>query len=243
MYFWKCWRENRVRFIGSLTIFPALCVFITTVVARRGGMGLHPSAAGAWSATTEFVLGAWASFFTLLWGLLLGPASVGEEFQQGTAGFLLSRPRRRRYWVWMGWSAGLCELGGMVVITVAATFGTVTYMTGHVYTWWPLATTLPLVVGGMGTYGVTCFMTLVARSGRQGLSYGFGILFIALLLPVAVAYNWNVHLPSILGFMVDACKWSSRPSGAFPAGALFGWTIVALAFPLATQWLLERSEA
>jgi ABC-type transport system involved in multi-copper enzyme maturation permease subunit len=231
-----------------MIILPALCVFITTVFVRHGDpdalrRGIHPSAIGAWSTATELVLGGLVSFFTLMWGLLLGAASVGEEFQQGTAGFLLSRPRRRRYWVWMGWCAGLCELGGMLVLTVAATFGTLFYLTGHVYTWWLLATTLPLVVGGMVAYGLTYSMTLVARSGRQGLSYGIGILFIDFLLPVALRYYWNLNFPSVLGSMVDACKWFGRPAGAFPAGALFGYTLAALAFPFATQFLLERCEA
>jgi hypothetical protein len=131
----------------------------------------------------------------------------------------------------------------MILVTVAATFATLTHLTGHVLTWWPLATTLPLIIGGLVVYGLTYFMTMVARSGRQGLSYSIGILFISLLLPAAAAYNWNVHLPSVFGFMMDTCKWFGRPTGAFPAGALFGWTIVALAFPLATQLLLDRAEA
>ncbi len=247
MYFWKCWRDNRVRFIGSLIVLPALCALFTFVVARHGDpdamrRGIHPSPMGAWSTTTEFVLGGWTAFFILIWGLLLGATSVGEEFQQGTAAFLLSRPRPRRYWVWVGWSAGVCELAAMLILTIAATLGTLTYLTGRIYSWWPLATLLPLLLGGVVVYGLTCLMALVARSGRQGMSYGIGILFIDTLLPPAARYYWDVHIPSLLGFMIDACKWFARTSSTFPIGELFLWIALALAFPAAIQLVLQRAE-
>jgi ABC-type transport system involved in multi-copper enzyme maturation permease subunit len=247
MYFWKCWRDNRTHFIVSLIALPALCVFFTVIAVRLGDpdavrKGTPPSVIQAWSTTTEFILGGWASVFTLMWGLVLGASGLGEEFKERTADFLLVRPRRRRFWVWAGWSVGVTELSVMVFLAVGATFGTLTYMTGHVHTWRPLATTLPLAIGGTVVYGLTYFMTIVARSGRQGLSYGIGILFIDLLLPSAVSYYWNVNLPSILGFMMGACKWVTSPTAVFPVGGLVLWTLVALAFPVAAQLVLERAE-
>jgi ABC-type transport system involved in multi-copper enzyme maturation permease subunit len=247
MYFWKCWRDSRTHFIVSIIALPALCVFLTVIAVGSGDPDAMRKASTlsvvrAWSATTEIVLGGCGSFFTLMWGLVLGASGLGEEFKERTADFLLARPRRRRYWVWMGWSVGVSELGVMVLLAVGATFGTLTYLTGHVHTWRPLATTLPLAVGGAVVYGLTYFMTVVARSGRQGLSYGIGILFIDLLLPSVVSYYWNVNLPSVLGFMIGACKWVTSASRAFPAGALLLWTVIALAFPVAAQLVLERAE-
>jgi hypothetical protein len=131
----------------------------------------------------------------------------------------------------------------MAFVAAATTFGTLTYRLGHVQTWWPLATAVPLALGGVVAYGLTYFMTIVARNGKQGLSYGFGIFFIDLLLPVAVSYYYpNVNLPSVLGFMVGACKWVASTSRAFPTGSLVLWTAIALAFPFAAQLLLERAE-
>jgi hypothetical protein len=130
----------------------------------------------------------------------------------------------------------------MAFLAVAATFGTLTFLTGHVQTWWPLATAVPLALGGVVAYGLTYFMTIVARDGRLGLSYGFGILFIDLLLPVAASYYRNVNLPSVLGFMFGACKWVAGDSMAFPSGSLVLWTAIALALPFAAQLLLERAE-
>jgi len=248
MYFWKCWRCTRTHFIGSLIALPALCVLFTSIFVRFGDpdamrKAASPSVIRAWSATTEIILGGWASFFTLMWGLILGASSLGEEFKERTADFLLVRPRHRRYWVWTGWSVGVSELTVMVFLAVGATFGTLLYLTGHVQSWWPLAMTLPLAVGGAVAYGLTYFTTLVVRSGRQGLSYGVGILFINILLPPATSYYWNVNFPSVLGFMMATCKGATSASEAFPAGSLVLWTAIALAFPFAAQLLLERAEA
>jgi ABC-type transport system involved in multi-copper enzyme maturation permease subunit len=247
MYLWKCWRDGRTRFIGSVIALPVLFAFVTFIAVKLGDpdamqKGASPSVVRAWSTTTEVVFESCASIFTLIWGLMLGAASLGEEFKEKTADFLLVRPRRRRYWAWMGWWAGVCELSVMVGLAVGATFGTVVYLTGHVQTWWPLATILPLALGGTLAYGLTYLMALVARSGRQGLNYGIGILFIYLLLPTVVSHYWNVDLPSIWGFMTAACKWFTTASGAFPVGALLLWTVVALAFPFAAQLVLERRE-
>jgi hypothetical protein len=99
-----------------------------------------------------------------------------------------------------------------------------------------------LALGGAVAYGLTYFMTLVARNGQQGLSYGFGILFIDLMLPVAAIYYPNLHLPSVLGFMAGACQWFAGATRAFPAGSLVLWTAIALAFPFAAHLLLERAE-
>ena len=247
MYFWKCWRDSKTHFILRLIVVFTLCLGVTIIIAKVEGLiGVQKGAVGpvlrTWSEATEGVLGICASLFTLFTALTLGASGVGEEFKERTADFLLTQPRPRRYWIWTGWSVGVSELAVMACLAVGATFGTLTYLTGHVHTWRPLATTLPLAVGGAVVYGLTYFMTVVARSGRQGLSYGIGILFIDLLLPSVVSYYWNVNLPSVLGFMIGACKWVTSASRAFPAGALLLWTVIALAFPVAAQLVLERAE-
>jgi ABC-type transport system involved in multi-copper enzyme maturation permease subunit len=206
----------------------------------RGGP--MPSVSQTWSHTISLVLGGWASLLILVWGLVMGASGPGEEFKERTADFLLVRPRRRRYWVWTGWSVAVLELSAMAFLAAATTFGTLACLTGHVQTWRPLATAVPLALGGAVAYGLTYFMTLVARSGQQGLSYGLGILFIDLLLPVAASFYRSVNLPSVLEFMHGACKWIAGMTGAFPAGSLVLWTAIALAFPFAAQLLLGRAE-
>jgi hypothetical protein len=128
-------------------------------------------------------------------------------------------------------------------VGVGATLGTLAWLSGYVYTWRIMAAALPITIGGAVVYGLAYLMTLVARSGRQGLSYSLGIMFIHLSLPVVANKYWHVHIPYVLEFVTNACKAVGDVSRHFPLGALVGWTLVALAFPLATQLLLERVEA
>jgi hypothetical protein len=104
-----------------------------------------------------------------------------------------------------------------------------------------LATTSPLFVGSASLYSLTYFLTVLARSGEQGVSYGLGILLIDLFLPVA-GHFWHVHLSSVGSFILAGCEWATTPTLAFPHGKLIIYAVVALAFPLAAQWVLERAE-
>lgn len=254
MYFWKCWRDNRFRFIGCLITFAAMGFLCTLFLFK---MGTNPVVAKQmannpmlwkgipqlWSKTTEFVLGFYGSLFTLIWALALGSASLGDEFQKGTAEFLLSRPRRRSYWVWVGWSAGVCEMAVAAFVGVGGTLTTLTWLTGYVLSWRILAAALPITIGGAVIYGLAYFLTVMTRSGRKGLGYGIGIWFIHILLPGAVRYYWHIHIPVVDQFIMQASKFIVTGSGSLHAWAYLGWTLVALAFPLASQLLLDRAEA
>jgi hypothetical protein len=46
-----------------------------------------------------------------------------------------------------------------------------------------------------------------------------------------------------MSFVWAACKWAASPALAFPFGKLIIYAVVALAFPLAAQLMLERAEA
>lgn len=247
MYIWKCWRDSRSRFIVYLNVVPVTCVLFTIILATHGPfitVGKRgPVAGGAqlWSQIATFILGGVVSLIILLAALTLAVASIGEEYKEKTLDFLLTRPRRRRYWVWTCWSVGAGEILGLVVAGVVGTFGALTYISGYVYSWRLLATTLPLFAGAVAVYSLTYLLTVLARNGEQGLSYGLGILLIDLLLPVA-GYYWHVHLPSVMSFMIAGCRWTAIPKLAFPLGQFAIYAAVALAFLLAAQLVLERAE-
>lgn len=247
MYLWKCWRESRMQFIVGVVALAALCSFFTVVAVRFGRPGATGteaplSVARAWSSAAVVVLGGWASFLIIVWGLILGSMGLGVEFERLTADFLFTRPRRRKYWVWVGWPAGMLELSTIVFSAVAATFTTLAFLTGHVYTWRLLAAVPALVIGGAVVYGLTYFLTVVARSGRQGLNYAIGILLVTLLVSYAAGYYWEVHVPSVWGFTIASCNWAVGITETFPFDGVFLWVAVALAFPLAAQVLVERTE-
>ncbi|MGO8731280.1 MAG: ABC transporter permease subunit [Terriglobia bacterium] len=247
MYIWKCWRDSRSRFTLYLIVVPVTCVLFTIIAASHGPFisvwKRGPVAGGAqlWSQVATVILGGVVSLIILLAALTLAIASIGEEYREKTLDFLLTRPRRRRYWVWTCWSVGAGEILGLVVAGVVGTFGALWYETGYVYSWRLLATTLPLFVGAVAVYSLAYLLTVLARSSEQGLSYGLGILFIDLFLPVAGDY-WNVNLPSVMSLMNGGCRWATIPTLAFPLGKLIIYAVVALAFPLAAQLVLERAE-
>jgi len=245
MYLWKCWRDSRRHVIFSLITLSALCITLAALIVKyfEAGRWRHASPAavsGAWS-TSMFIL-ATVAVFMMAWGLILGSAGIGEEFKERTADFLLVRPRPRRYWVWVGWLTGVAELTALALVAVLVTFATLTLLTGSVHSWRLLATVLPLALGGAVVYGLTYFMTLVARSGRQGVSYAIGLVFLDLILPAAVYYYWTIKFPSVLGFMIETCEWATSASHAFPASALALWAAIGLVFPISTQCLLDRAE-
>jgi len=203
--------------------------------------GLASGVLHLWSDVAEGVLGMFCSIIALFAALSLAVQSIGQEFKEQTLGFLLTRPRRRRYWVWTCWLAGACELFGVIFLAVVGTFVALSFLSGYVYTWRLLATTLSLFVGAAAVYSLTFFLTVLARSGEQGVSYGLGILVIDLLLPIA-GHFWHVQLSSVGSFILAGCEWATSPTLAFPLGKLAIYMVVALAFPLAALLILERAE-
>ena len=247
MYIWKCWRDSRSRFILFLIVGVAFCVLFTIILARPGGTtdfqrgGPASGVLHLWSFVAEAVLGMFCSLITLFAALTLAVPSIGQEFKERTLGFLLTRPRRRKYWVWTSWAVGACDLFGVIFLAVVGTFVTLSFLSGYVYTWRLLAATLFLFVGAATVYSLTYLLTVLTRSGEQGVSYGMGILVIDLLLPIA-GHIWHVRLSSVGSFILAGCEWATSPTLAFPLGKFVIYTVVALAFPLAAQLVLERAE-
>ena len=122
MYFWKCWRDTRTRFIFFLILVSGNLVFsLTIIVARPGGFGDFErggplsDVAHLWSWVATAVLGVFVPSLLCLQAWMLAPSSIGEEYKEQTLGFLFTRPRSRRYLVWTCWSVGACELLGWLL--------------------------------------------------------------------------------------------------------------------------------
>jgi len=248
MYFWKCWRDTRTQFIVGVVVLVGVCSLFTIPVARLGTPDLavahvHPSIAQSWSSVGLWVLSFWGIMLTLVWGLVLGSAGLGKEFEKLTADFLLTRPRRRWYWVWVGWPVGVLELTIIVLAAVGATCGLLVYVTGHFYTWRMLAMIPGLGLDGAVAYGLSYFLSVVTRSGRRGLGYATGILLIAILFPDMAGHYWNTHIPSLWDLMGAICGWAAGDVHSFPVRAMILCTIIALAFPVASQIVVEHAQA
>jgi ABC-type transport system involved in multi-copper enzyme maturation permease subunit len=241
MYAWKWWRESRKRIISYL-----IMLLVATAVSPWLSLWDYPHATGGILGAGivemwRIALTGFGSFVVVLAGLNLGASGVGEEFAQGTVEFLLTRPRRRRYFVWASWAIGAATLFIMIALAILGSFATFVYVTKSAQYWKFLTMIVPLFVLGTLVFGLTYFMTAVRRSTRNGLTSSLGLILIGLLLPAAVQLQWRINLPTPLD-MLDASMWATIPGTHFPVAATAGWSLVALAFPLATQFLFERAE-
>jgi hypothetical protein len=242
MYTWKCWRDTRSRFIISLIIVAVVCFAFAAISARQGSLILGPNGRQVEALGMQGIL----CLIMLIAALTLGGKTIGNEFKEQTSGFLLTRPRRRRYWVWTCWAVGVCELSGVVLFGVAGSFAGLSFLFGHVYTWRWFATSLFMLVGAVAVYSLAYFLTVLARSGEPGVTGGVIFVIIdTMLLPSAFLF-WHVRTflsVSVLNLMMAGGEWATSHNMTFPLGKLLLWTLFALAFPLAAQLLLERAEA
>ncbi len=241
MYAWKWWREHRGRAITYLIILSAFAAFIPWLnpagPPHFAGQGYVPGAVETW----RIALVVFGSIVLVIAGLGLGASGVGDEFSQGTLGFLLAQPRSRKYFVWAGWLAGASAVLMIIGLAVLISLASLAVLTKTALGWKLPTIIVPLFVLGAVVYGLTFFMTALTKNGRNGMSYSLGVLAISLPLPWALETEAKVSVPSPFD-VLEASKWATSQSAHFPFVAIIGWGLVALAFPLATQFLFERAE-
>src|SRR5512140_3312309 len=146
MYFWKCWRDTRARFFVMVLVGAAVAIGIGQgdhlEWARQlnAYRGLPPPEVVRtfWLAAIESLL-TLGGFFAVMTGTLLGVGGIGEEFERGTALFLLSRARSRRYFVWTSALLGSLQALAFAGLFVLSAFGSLLHLTGHVGSWRVLA--------------------------------------------------------------------------------------------------------
>ena len=247
MYIWKCWRNSRARFVIYLILVSMVCALVIAMTARFGApvYSLKGSPVirvpGLWVFGGRSVLGGGLAVIMLFGALSLGAGVIGEEFKEQTLWFLFTLPRPRRVWVWASWLSGGCELLVVILAAVVGMFVGLIYLSGYVYTWRLLAAVLPLFVGALAIYTTAFFLTAASRSGENGFTWGTGILFIDLLLPLALRY-WHFKISSVLDVMHDGCAWAVGPASAFPWRLVIICVVLTCALLLGTQVLIERRE-
>ena len=247
MYFWKCWRDSRSRFVIYLILVSMVCAVVLAMIAKFGATAYSLKSSpgirvpGLWAFGGRSVLGGGLALIILFGALSLGAGVIGGEFKEPTLWFLFTRPRPRRVCVWETWFLGGCELLVIILSAVVGIFAGLTYLSGYVYTWRLLAAILPLFVGALAVYTMAFFLTAVSRSGENGFTWGTGILFIDLLLPLALRY-WHFKLSSVLDLMYGGCGWAVSPATPFPWRLATIGLIFTCALLLGTQMLMERRE-
>jgi hypothetical protein len=261
MYLWKCWRETRVRFIVTL-ILVAISTALTATLSWKFATGsTRPHAAdrgrgffslpsrGAdpltvstfWNNWTDNLLGTAIYVVAAAW--VWGTSAVGDEFARNTQDFLLTRPRRRRHFIWVSWMLSAGQLLTAVFSYVAVIFLALVFLTKVLGTWKLLSLVLPLFLLGMVVLGVVFLVTTLSRGRRDGQSLALAVIILYPVLVALIRSYWKVHLPSPGDLFAPFLALSKGLTFQFPVLSLIGWSLVAVACPLLAQLYIERSEA
>jgi len=258
MYAWKCWHDSRDRVI----LYAAASLAIGLMFGAEVLAQYHVWLAYAWIWDSHprpwywnMVRDAWgwglgmtddSLYPAAVWvALSLGAVSVGREYRSGAMPFLLTRPARRKAFVWTDWSLGLAQ---MTVILAMMLVGVVSLLCGvsHDYVWLSFPRLLGCVVLGAALYGLAHLATALAGSSMKGLSASAAVILIYELLPGALQEWW--HLSGPLKFRDWSLNLLDSEPGVNDPFTLHGWPmlmwlLVALAFPLFSQLVLEWREA
>ncbi len=226
MYLWKCWRDTRMLFVVSIGV--ALIVMPTSVLVLGSGL-LTDSGPAAVSSALFLV--------TSLMAIGLGALGASEQFADKTVQFLYTKPRSRAYFIWVNWAVGCVELLAVALVNVfvgwivlvrytrnSATLGLLELINGRAV--------IDILIYCLLLYCLTYALTAMLRNGMHGL--GASIIGVGLLQAAAIVMRarWQIHVPI-----------PPEPIGMLPPLiSKIVWTLVALLFILAAQFVVERSE-
>ncbi|MGH9487684.1 MAG: hypothetical protein ACRD04_08865 [Terriglobales bacterium] len=250
MYFWRYWRDTRRAVCVYLAALLLVVLTWAIRIVHSGPLEHLAKLRGDGGAMTYTV----TLLCAVVMGFVLGNNNVGSEIQKGTGDFLLTRPRTRRYFVWAGWTAGMTETVALMAISALIAAGAVTLAAGPVL-WRRLPWTRPLLLNGAVTsvplaaaslvltgatiFGLTYLLTVVFENGGRGLAASLGIFFGYSFLSEMLRRGAALPLPRV-GIVQSAgvfSAWYLAPRVEIPL-----WIVLALAFPFATQLVLERAE-
>jgi len=250
MYAWKCWRETRARFFVFLILAVAGVVFMdAAALSTDRHVAVNTAqASGGQSAARDFMIPITLGIVYALastCACLLGASAAGGEIDAGTADFLWTRPRRRSAMNWTHWSVCVAEIAAVIFIPTMLQMAVLTGA-GIAKTWSLAAATPVFVFAALPILGVTTLMTALRRSANGGLIFGLGIVLGYSGVSSFLQRFWDISLPDISSAMVG---WLSgvgmaRPESQviFPWAAAIRILVLAVAFPLAAQYVLKKAE-
>ena len=226
MYLWKCWRDTRVLFVVSLVV--ALIVMPTSVVVL--GTGLLTDSGPAAVSSTLFLV-------TSLMALAVGALGASEQFGDRTIHFLYTKPRRRAYFVWVNWALGCAELGVVAVVNILIGWAVLSRYakTRADVGLWGLLNGQPIagiLIYCLLLYCLTYSLTAMLRNGLRGLGASIVGASFCQAFAILLRARWQVRVP------IPAEQ--IGPLSPLISGMI--WTVLALSFIFATQFVVERAE-
>jgi hypothetical protein len=257
MYYWKCWRDNRVGFFGYLIMFFALTGLWMYAIHRANRVG---HVIGTPEETWVFILGV--TFALALLGasvvaLGIGSNNAGTDIGSGSGDFLFTRPRSRSYFIWAGWTAGMVQIAFLTTFTVLASTICIYYQTdidwrrlsggahqgmaafGDVF-----VLIMTVMVTASIIYGLTYFMGILTRSGRKAAIFSLGLIVAYGVSQALLSWLADISIPdlTIKPYFLGGFHYVTGPVSLQWKLQLGARALVALAFPVAAQIALGRSD-
>ena len=247
MYYWRIWREKRVRFFGFLILgliacWPVSVMVSADVVAAGYEVGQVPPAELAsrfWGHGVE-VLGFAAGIAVYFIGLLAGSGGIGEEVERGSAAFLLTRPRSRGYFVWSFWLTGSLEVLAFTLTAMLSSYAVLFYDIRRPGPWNFLLLAPVLTITGLLGIGLVNLFTTASSRTKNGVGGGvaFTVLYLALGFVTYVLHHRHrigFHLPTPLALY-------HLNRNAALASTMLGWLAVSVALFGVSHWIAARLE-
>ena len=247
MYYWRIWRENRVRFfvlliLGLVVCWPASVIVRLGVVAAGYEVGQVPPAELAsrfWGHGME-VLGIAAGLAVYVIGLLAGCGGIGEEVERGSAAFLLARPRSRGFFVWSFWLTGSLQVLAFTLTVMLSTYAVLFYDIRRPGPWNFLLLAPALTITRLLGIGMANLLTTASRRTKNVLGGGaaFAVLYLVLAL-----MTYALHQTHRIGFRLPTpLALYDLDGNAALAGTMLGWLAVSVALVGVSHWIAARLE-
>jgi len=247
MYYWRMWRENRVRIfvfliLGLVICWPVSVIVSAGVVAAGYEVGQVPPAELAprfWGQGME-ALGIAAGLAVYLIGLLAGSGGIGEEVERGSAAFLLTRPRSRGYFVWSFWLNGSLEVLAFTLTAMLSSYAVLFHAIRRPGPWNFLLLAPVLAITGLLGIGLVNLITTTSRRAKNAV--GGGVAFMVLYLVLGFVTSVLEHRHRI-GFRLPTplALYDLNWNAAF-VGTMLGWLAVSVALVGISHWIAARLE-
>jgi ABC-type transport system involved in multi-copper enzyme maturation permease subunit len=185
------------------------------------------------------------SGITFVLAYLLGATGSGGEIEAGTADYLWTRPRSRGQMNWMHWGVCVGELAVVALIPALISAAIVLSLPGQGNYWILLLAPLLFVFAALPVLGITVLMAAVRRSANGALIFSAGIMLGYEFVVDIIRRFWGWEAPglstNIISWLLETAEGTTH-HGAFPWAAALRVGVLAMAFPLAAQYVLKKAE-
>ena len=257
MYLSKQWRESRI-----ISGIAALALLLLLGLVIKAGFSVtdiqfqgHKLSRFGMLFVPFFYIEA---ILVAFWGWLIAGIGVGKNLGEDSGSFLLTRPRRRAWFLWNDWGYAMAQ----IAIILAFVNLMVGFLLADILHLMHGPAAVPLTDGGepisvavimvlisVGVllfagliYGLTYFSTIVLKRAA-GVILGAGIIVAYLILQGLIGHYFpSIHLPSLIIGIFNFDHHAFYGFSGNLALKITARAVVMLLFPLAAQLILDRSE-